>query len=62
VDEGDTVRAGEPLFDLESEKQNIVVRNCPGQLPHGRRQRRRHLAGARRTGRRPAIGPGPDAE
>jgi multidrug resistance efflux pump len=28
VDEGDTVRAGEPLFDLESEKQNIVVRNA----------------------------------
>ncbi len=28
VDEGDTVRAGAPLFDLESEKQNIVVRNA----------------------------------
>jgi len=28
VDEGDTVRAGQPLFDLESEKQNIVVRNA----------------------------------
>ncbi len=28
VDEGDTVRAGDPLFDLESEKQNILVRNA----------------------------------
>ncbi|MBD0258238.1 MAG: biotin/lipoyl-binding protein, partial [Cytophagales bacterium] len=28
VTEGDTVRAGEPLFELESEKQNILVRNA----------------------------------
>lgn len=28
VDEGDTVRAGELLFDLESEKQNLLVRNA----------------------------------